>query len=75
MVHKLNVFEIQTSVFVEISEEDFRKYEKVRLSGETNMFDFKRVIGLSGLPDEKVRAITFHYEELMKLYPKVRETK
>lgn len=73
MVHKLNVFEIKKSVFIEISKEDFERYESVRVSGKTNMFDLVAVEDLSGLDRDKIKAIILHYDELDKLYPDVKK--
>jgi hypothetical protein len=55
-----------------ITEEEYTAYEKVRLSGVTNMFDVRTVEILSGLSREKIFEIMKSYEELMKKYPEVR---
>lgn len=54
----------------EITEQDFKEYERVRASGMTNMFDVRTVEALSGLSREKIMAIMKGYEELDKKYQK-----
>lgn len=49
---------------MEISKEDFEKYEMVRKSGVTNMFDIQRVKTYSGLSYDKVKFIMKNYSEL-----------
>ena len=56
----------------EISKEDFITYEKVRMSGVTNMYHISAVMELSGLSREKVLQIMKEYSNLMKKYPDVR---
>lgn len=56
-----------------ITREMFEKYEKVRASGVTNMFDVRRVCDLSGLEREDVIAIMTTYGQLNKIYPGVRK--
>lgn len=51
-----------------VSKEEYRVYEKVRVSGITNMFALKTVMALSGLSREKVIEVMDNYGELMKLY-------
>ena len=55
----------------EITEQDFKRYEMVRASGRTNMFDARTVEALSGLNREKIMAIMKGYEELDKKYPEI----
>lgn len=57
----------------DITKQEFEAYEKVRVSGVTNMFDVRVVQALSGLSREKILAIMKNYEELMKKYPDVRK--
>jgi len=57
----------------EITKEEFASYEKVRVSGVTNMFAVNMVSEISGLSREKILAIMKGYEKLMKKYPGVRE--
>ena len=56
-----------------ITKEEFEKYEKVRDSGVTNMFMVSTVCDLSGLTKDKVMDIMCNYDELMKMYPEVRK--
>lgn len=58
---------------MDVSKEKFAKYEKVRCSGITNMFDVRRVCSLSGLDQEEVFHIMEHYEELAAAYPDIRK--
>ncbi len=58
---------------VDITEEDFKAYERVRASGVTNMWDTNRVCNLSGLEKEKVITIMGNYGDLEKEYPNVRK--
>lgn len=51
-----------------VSKEEYQAYEKVRVSGVTNMFALKTVMALSGLSREKVIEVMDNYGELMKLY-------
>lgn len=52
---------------MEVTKEQFDAYEDVRLSGETNMFDIRKVIELSG--DILTREICL---EVMKQYSELR---
>ena len=56
-----------------ISEEDFREYESVRESGQTNMFAVRTVSALSGIELEDVQYIMKKYDLLTKAYPGVRK--
>jgi hypothetical protein len=56
-----------------ITEKEFRAYERVRVSGKTNMLDVSYVSVLSGLDRDKIKEIMKTYGELMKKYPKVRK--
>jgi len=58
---------------MEITREEFEAYEKVRVSGVTNMFDVPVVESLSGLSREKILSIMKDYHNLMKKYPGVRK--
>jgi len=49
---------------MEITKKDCIKYEKVRVSGVTNMWDVNRVESLSGLSREKIMYIMKNYSEL-----------
>lgn len=56
-----------------ITKEEFERYEEVRASGVTNMFDVKMVESLSGLDKLKCLEIMRNYSTLMKEYPGVRK--
>jgi len=56
----------------DITKDDFVSYEKVRLSGVTNMFDVPAVIKLSELSRETIITIMQNYGELDRKYPGVR---
>lgn len=56
-----------------ITKEEFEAYEKVRVSGVTNMFAVTTVSELSGLSREKISKIMGNYSELMDKFPGVRE--
>ncbi len=47
-----------------ITQEQFRAYESVRQSGETNMFDTKKVTELSGLDRKQILIIMANYSKL-----------
>ncbi len=64
--------EINIKKKVDVTEEEFKAYERVRVSGVTNMMMITDVCGLSGLEREKVIAIIENYDELSKEYPNVR---
>ena len=49
-----------------ITKEDCEKYENVRISGITNMWNVNLVCQLSGLEEKKVLEIMKKYEELNK---------
>ena len=53
-----------------VSKEQFLAYERVRVSGSTNMFDIQTVIMRSGrvLNKEVILAIMKHYSELKDKY-------
>lgn len=55
-----------------ITEEQFRAYEAVRTSGETNMFDLSAVCFLSGLSKAEVFAIMKQYRSLCERFPGIR---
>jgi len=64
--------EIKVKKAIEITEKDFKAYEEVRVTGQTNMMAINNVAYLSGLSREKVIAIVENYEKLMKAYPNIR---
>lgn len=51
-----------------ITREEFLKYEKVRQSGVTNMFDTRCVQRLSGLARDVIIKIMKQYTELAEKY-------
>ena len=57
---------------MEITKEEFERYEEARRGGRTNMLMISNVCSLSGLDKEKVNYIMSNYSELMKKYPDVR---
>ena len=52
----------------EITKQQFNRYEGVRLSGATNMFDVRNVTALSGLNKEQIMTIMKSYGELKVKY-------
>jgi len=52
----------------EITKKQFNRYEGVRLSGATNMFDVRNVTALSGLNKEQIMTIMKSYGELKDKY-------
>ncbi len=60
--------EINVKKKVDITEEEFKAYERVRVSGVTNMMMITNVCELSGLDREKVIAIIENYDKLSKEY-------
>ena len=58
---------------IEITRAQFQKYERVRKSGDTNMFDVRNVQMLSGLDRVTIIAIMEQYSDLMVRFPSVRE--
>ena len=55
---------------MEITKTEFDKYNKVKKSDATNMFDSAKVSELSGLEVYKIRWILVHYKELERKYGK-----
>jgi len=53
-----------------ITRKEFEAYEKVRVSGVTNMLMVGNVSELSGLSREVIMTIIKNYFELVKKYPK-----
>ena len=53
-----------------ITKKQFNRYEGVRLSGATNMFDVRNVKMLSGLDKEQIMTIMTNYEQLKEKYNK-----
>ena len=59
----------------DVSEDDFKAYVRVQMSGATNMFDVDTVSSLSGLPKDKIFKIMDSYDNLSKKYPGVLHAK
>lgn len=55
-----------------ITEEMFRAYEAVRVSGITNMFDTAAVCHHSGLARKETLTIMKNYRALTEQYPNIR---
>ena len=53
---------------VDISILDYIKYEDVRKSGVTNMFDLRNVTALTGLSKEQIIYIMENFSELEEKY-------
>ena len=53
---------------MDVSKEEFLEYERVRVSGVTNMFDVRMVQMLSSLPKDKIMFIMKNYGDLIKKY-------
>ena len=51
-----------------ITKNQFNRYEGVRLSGATNMFDVRNVTALSGLNKEEIMTIMKNYGQLKEKY-------
>ena len=62
--------EIQTTKEIEITKEDFIKYENCRESGITNMFDIKNVEIITKLNRDKIITIMKNYNILAKNFLK-----
>ena len=51
---------------MKITKQEFQRYEKLRQSGITNMYDLEAVISFTWLPREKVVYIMKNYSKLFK---------
>jgi len=58
-----------------ITKEQFKKYERVRASGVTNMFAVNVVSQISGLKREQILEIMEHYSELYSKYMEKKKLK
>lgn len=47
-----------------VTENEFKAFEEVRLSGQTNMFDLSNVEALSGVDRETLKEIIKNYDKL-----------
>lgn len=56
---------------VEVTAEDFKEYEKLRISGVVNMMDATRVMSLTNLSRDQHAEIIENYEEYCQEYPEV----
>jgi len=73
--HLSNKIETIVPVIGELpSKADFEAYERVRASGETNMFDVGMVEMLSGLSRKEIIAVMKNYAALDNKYPTVRKS-
>ena len=63
-----NINENKLNKMEEITKKQFNRYEGVRLSGATNMFDVRNVTALSGLNKEQIMTIMKSYGELKDKY-------
>lgn len=58
----------------DLTEKDFRAYEKVRARGRFNMIaESLRAMSAAGLDEATYYGIQDHYAELMEKYPEVRK--
>jgi hypothetical protein len=57
----------------ELTESDFRSYERVRVRGRFNMWD-RRAQSASGLDSDTYLGVLSNYKALMELFPDVRQS-
>ena len=57
----------------ELTESDFRNYERVRVRGKWNMYD-PRAESASGLDKDTYLGVLSNYEALMERFPDVRQS-
>ena len=55
----------------EITKEQFENYVRVQMMGQTNMYDLPRVMQLSRLNEQTIRAIMKNYDSLDGKYPEI----
>ena len=53
---------------MEITQQQFKAYVNVQMSGVTNMFDVRTVSALTGLDRNQITTIMSNYRELDKKY-------
>jgi GTPase SAR1 family protein len=53
---------------ISVTKEEFEQYEKVKLSGKTNMFDTAKIEELTGLSPNKTRYIMLAYSKLKEQF-------
>jgi len=61
-------FNLITMEKIKVTKEEFQRYENLRKSGVTNMWDIDFVMSVTWLSKEKVLYIMKNYKELSKLY-------
>ena len=62
-----------TKALDELTESDFRSYERVRVRGKFNMWD-RRAESASGLDTDTYLGVLSNYEALMERFPDVRQS-
>ena len=62
------VWKLKLNKMEEITKKQFNRYEGVRLSGATNMFDVRNVKALSWLNQEQIMVIMTNYVQLKEKY-------
>ena len=63
---------VKSKELAELTEADFKAYERVRVLGYFNMFD-PRAESASGLDTATYLGVLTHYEALMEIFPHVRD--
>ena len=63
---------VKVKELVELTESDFKAYERVRIGGKYNMFD-PRAESASRLDTATYLGVLTHYEALMEIFPHVRD--
>ena len=63
---------VKAKELVELTESDFKAYERVRVSGKYNMWDM-RAESASGLNAATYLGVLGNYEALMEIFPHVRD--
>jgi len=61
-----------TKALDELTESDFKSYERVRVGGKWNMFD-PRAESASGLDKDTYLGVLSNYNALMQRFPNVRQ--
>lgn len=64
------IVKIKKDVPIQVEEEEFNEFERIRESGKTNMFDVDNVVLLSheNLTWDKVKAIIQDYDSLKEYF-------
>ena len=63
---------VKEKELAELTESDFKAFERVRVSGKYNMFD-SRAESASGLDSATYLGVLSHYTALMEIFPHVRD--